>query len=370
MVLNILCLGDAHFQTSNTIEMSIYLTKIETYIQTNINSIDIIINMGDNLHDHSRLHVTPLNMAVKYIKMLASYKPTYVVVGNHDAYSNSIFLTTEHWCNCLKGLKNIEIVDDVLLQTIKNQKITLCPYVTDGRFVEALNTKQGEWEDSRCIFSHVTIKGAQMGSMVAKDADEWDENNPMLISGHIHGSHWLGSNMYYTGSIIQVAIDESPKKHIVLVKIDDTNVKIEEIDLGLPKKKIIHIDIEDVDDYKVPDEQDTKYILYVSGTCEDFRAFIKSNIYKTFIKLPQIYRGSKGIKFKPKKLLTKTANERLKNLNECKLKHFNDILLETIKQDEDSMLFSFYRHLVLEEDEDLSNMFNQVLTFNKVEYDQ
>jgi DNA repair exonuclease SbcCD nuclease subunit len=364
MSLRVLCLGDAHFKTNNVIEVDIFLKKLQEYLDAHRDEIDLIINLGDTLDEHSRLHVTPLNKAIKYVKLLASYKPTYVIVGNHDAENNSIYLDDNHWLNCLKAWPNIEVVDTVTIATINNVKIALTPYVPDGRLIEALNTRKGDWEDSRCIFTHNTIRGAQMGSMIAKDADEWDPSWPMLVSGHIHLSQWLGPNMYYTGSILQVAVDENPHKHIVMVTVPpeaSNGVNIKEIDLHLPKKEIVHISMEELEEYKVPSEPDTKYILYVSGDYDDFKTFIKSALYKSLIKLPQIYRGSKGIKFKPKKIALKESIAKLKSIKECKLKHFNDLLIESIEQDNDPLLRSFYRHLVHEDSEDLSNMLNDVL---------
>jgi hypothetical protein len=224
-----------------------------------------------------------------------------------------------------------------------------------------------EWEDARCIFSHITIKGAQMGTMIAKDADEWPPSYPFLISGHIHLSHWLGPNMYYTGSILQVSIDESPDKHIALVNISSNKVAISEIDLELPKKRIFDVSIKELcdDNYVLPSEANTKYVLYVSGNYEDFKAFIKSSVYKSLTKLPQIYRGQKGIKFKQRKLEIKEDRRKIRELKDCKLKHFNQLLLDSIEKEQDQLLYSFYRHMVHKDDEDLSTMLADILVIAK-----
>ena len=296
--LKILSLGDAHFESKNIREINIFLDKLKNYIENNLHDIDYFCILGDTLHEHERLHVSPLNKAIEYIKLLASYKKTYVLVGNHDMNNQSAFLTAEHWLNCLKPYENVIIVDDILVENLKGHRIIFAPYVPQGRVLEALTLKDPEWTTSKCIFAHWDIRGANMGSIIAKDADEWKPDYPMLISGHIHLSQWLGENMYYTGSIMQVAVDESSKKHISSVIINYNKLpSIHEIDLKLPKKEIIHIDVDDVDDFQLPDEQETKYTLYISGSYEEFKSFRKSNYYRELLKQPQLIK----IRFKPKK---------------------------------------------------------------------
>jgi DNA repair exonuclease SbcCD nuclease subunit len=236
--------------------------------------------------------------------------------------------------------------------------------------VEALNTRKGEWEDARCIFGHQTIsgaKGADGNVIIAKDAEKWPEGFPMLVSGHIHGSHWLGPNMYYTGSILQVSVDEDPNKHVALVSIaPGTGLpKIEEISLGLPCKKILHLDYKELeDDFKMPSEPNTKYMLYISCSFEEFRVFKRSTLYKSLLKLPQLQSGAKGIKHKPTKAEVKNAVKRIEDLRGRHLKRFDDILEEAVAQDADPYLTSFHETMMAGEDdevEDLSELLEEVL---------
>jgi len=356
--LKILALGDAHFQTNNIREVNIFLDKLKQYITKNMQELDIICIMGDILHTHERLNITPLNKAIEFVELCASMKPTYVIVGNHDCEFNSIFLTTNHWLNCLKNKNNIKIIDNVTIETIKEQKIVFCPYVPDGRFIEALNTKKTQWEDSKCIFSHVTIRDCKMGTIIAKDADEWKEEYPFLISGHIHGSQWVGKNMFYTGSILQVSVDEDPEKYIILVTISSKDKPdIQCIDLQLPKKKIIYVDISEIDEYKVPNEPETTYSLYLIGNYEQFKAFRKSNKYKELQKFPQI-GSSKNIKFKPNKLDIKNNIKHFEDLQKLKQKNFYELLMENFNNEKDKItnkLMTSLLNNLLHNEEDLSD---------------
>lgn len=336
MSLKILALGDAHFMVSNTREMKVFLDKLKDYLEKQHKEFDIIIILGDVLDSHERLHVTPLNQAIEYVKLCSSYKPTYVLVGNHDSTNNSIFLTTDHWINCLKNWANVTVVDTIQVYDIKSQKIVMSPYVPDGRFVEALNTRKGEWENARVIFSHVTIKGADMGNMIAKDADSWDQSFPLLVSGHIHKSQWLAPNMYYTGSIMQVAVDESPQKTIAIITVPTKgDVKVGTIDLVLPKKEIIHLSIEEIDDFNLPNSPETKYTLYISGSCEQFKAFRKTSKFQELAKQPQLGRR---IRHKPNRLEKQEKIDHIEELKKSKQRKFTDLLREEIEKERDDLL--------------------------------
>lgn len=352
MALNILALGDAHFTVSNIKEMNVYLEKLTKFLDENIDKIDVIVNLGDTLDQHERIHITPLNQAIAYMKLLTSYnKPTYMIVGNHDAQSNSIYLSSDHWLNCLKGWDNLKIIETVVIDTIKDYKITFCPYVYDGKFLEALDTRKGEWEDSSAIFSHVTIRGASMGNMIAKDADTWDPTNPMLISGHIHLKQKLADNMYYTGSILQVSCDEKPDKSIAVLKIDKQEVTIHEIDLKLPKKIILYEEIKNIDDIIINEDPLIKYSLYLSGSYEEFNSFRKTSRYKELINNPSL---GKRIRFKS---TTEQKNNRIVEINtlkNTKQKHFIDILGDLVRKENDKLLESFMGHLLDDQLEDLS----------------
>lgn len=346
MNLNILALGDAHFQTNNSEKVDRYLSNLAAFINQHKDNIDIIIVLGDTLHNHSKLDERPLSKAKEYIDLLRSYKQTFILVGNHDMNDERLFLTKKHWLNVFKGLPNVEVIDDITIRTINNHKIVLSPYVSSGRFIEALNTKKGEWENARAVFAHQTIRGAKMGSIIDQDADEWKDEYPWFISGHIHLSHWpkgKNKNAYYTGSIFQVSIDEDPNKHIVIVSINN-DVTINEYNLNLPKERIIHCDIKDMEDFTLPNELDTKYVLYLSGTHDDFNSFIKTKQCRLLEQDPRLYRGKNGIKFKPTNSILEKRHAKLEDMKEHRFKPFKELFEELIKN-EDNNTLSLYNEL-------------------------
>jgi DNA repair exonuclease SbcCD nuclease subunit len=189
---------------------------------------------------------------------------TFVLVGNHDMLSNSQFLTNNHWLNGLKEWNNVTIVDRVIQYSVNSQKFILAPYVSNGRFEEALNTLDEDWKDSTAIFAHQEFKGVKMGAFNSIDGDTWKLEYPNVISGHIHLNQKPQPNLYYPGSSLSVAFGETNKNVIASIIFENNKDYIlEEIDLELPKKKIVYINAEDVDNYK-PVESDDKIKLSIS----------------------------------------------------------------------------------------------------------
>ena len=349
MTLNILCIGDIHIQTNNTQDIKVFTDKLYEYIKLNIDKIDIIVLMGDILHTHERLHTIPFNIATSLFEELSKFKPLYVLVGNHDYINNSQFLTNNHWMNCFKRKNNIFIVDNVFLCNHNNLNIIMCPYVPDGRFIEALNTinKLNDWKSADCILAHQLFDGVKMGAIVTENVEKWDENYPLLISGHIHDKQQIQDNLYYTGSSMQHAFGESHDKTICLVKID-TSVNIEEIDLNLPKKQILYYDIENIDPsinnenekeiHKLLGILDTPNIHYkitISGNFEQFKIFKKNQL---FLKLQKngtkvIFKNKLADILNQKHLLKSTCNNIEIQKDIIQNTSFKNILHELLEND-------------------------------------
>ena len=332
--MKILAIGDPHFMTSNIPEVELFLKNIEILIANE--KPDFIVMLGDLLHEHERLHISPLNKAYEFIKILSKYALTFCIVGNHDLINNRQFLTENHWMNVIKEWKNIIVVDKV----VHHENCVFVPYVPPGQFVEALNTSSYNWKQSRVIFAHQEFFGCKMGAIVSIEGDKWDSNFPLVISGHIHSHQWVkdeenDSLVYYPGSSMQHAFGESEKNIIPVITFTDNNYDIVEHNLGLPRKKIIYLDIDNVDEY-VPPETKDKIKLTLSGNYEEFKTFRKTEKYKELtnkgIKL--VYKHSK----KEKKIEDNTVLD---------VTDFNKILYELVVRDKNDFLMSEYNHVIL-----------------------
>lgn len=299
MSVKVLFIGDPHIQVSNLPEVEMFMERLINLATEQ--KPDLIIIAGDLLHNHERLHTLALNKAYDMVNDMRLISKTYVLVGNHDYIQNQQFLTQNHWMTGLKEWDNTIIVDEVMSETIRGEKFVFVPYVPPGRFEEALNTLDGEWKDASCIFAHQEFAGCKMGAIVSVEGDKWSLDNPHIISGHIHSRQSPQANIYYSGSAMQHAFGESEKNIIACLTFQDGKYTNDEIDLKLPRKRIVYMDVEDIENYSVPDTQD-KIKVTITGSYEQFKALKKTKKYKDILK-----KGDTKIVFKPKKLIQDDA---------------------------------------------------------------
>lgn len=321
--MSILCIGDIHIQPSNIKVIELFIERIEVILHDM--KPDIVILMGDILHSHERLHTLCFNYATKIVKLISSICSTYILVGNHDYINNSQFMSENHWMNCYKTYENVFIVDRVIVKNIKNKNIILCPYVPDGRFIEALDTIEC-WKKADYIFAHQLIDGAKMGAIVVEGVEKWNIDYPILISGHIHDKQRISSNVIYTGSCIQHSFSETSDKTILHIDVDG---KLQEIVLNLPKKKTLYKTLDEMIELDLSkfNDSDTQYKIVIDGDTGDF-SNVKS--LKTFKVL-----SSLGVKivFKHKKSEIIEKRFSSKNIDIHKKDTFYDTLKSVIGDD-------------------------------------
>ena len=333
-IVTVLFIGDPHIQIDNITEVKLCIEKLILLAEEK--KPTFIVLAGDLLHNHERLHITPLNISYEFINKMRNISKTYILVGNHDYCNNSQFLSENHWMNGLKEWKNVVIVDKVISEVINNKQFMFVPYVSPGRFEEALNTSGKDWMKYDCIFAHQEFFGCKMGSIISVEGDKWSIDYPYIISGHIHSRQIPQKNIYYPGSMLQHAFGESTKNIIACIRFNESiEYSLEEIDLKLPRKKIIYIDVDNVDEYKIIETND-KIKMTVSGSYDQFKALKKTKKYKKIIE--------NGIKivFKPNKI------EHVENIPEKVVNEttFSTILSEIINHEKDSYLFQIYELVV------------------------
>ena len=229
------------------------------------------------------------------LKKLRMEAFTYILVGNHDLINNQQFQTENHWMNGMKEWDNVKVIDKACIHNHGNHKFVFCPYVPVGRFDEALNTLDKDWQNVSCIFAHQEFYGCKMGAIISEEGDKWNTTLPFVVSGHIHSNQKLESGVYYPGSAMQHAFGESDHNIISIIQFSKDDHVCKEIDLGLTRKKIIYIDSTELEEFEIPETKD-EIRLTVSGTVEQFKIFKKSKKFKQMV--------TKGIKlvYKSKKI--------------------------------------------------------------------
>jgi len=347
MNTEILFIGDPHIQVNNIPEVNLLIERLKVLALEK--KPTFIVVAGDVLHDHERLHTMALNKSYELLDMLRLISPTYVLVGNHDYCSNQQYLTTNHWMNGLKEWNNIFIVDNVLFKNIDDKNFTFVPYVPVGRFQECLNDSGEEWETSSIIFAHQEFLGCKMGAITSIEGDKWELDFPDVISGHIHSKQRPQPNIFYPGSSLQIAFGESEKNIVAYLSfIDNVNYNVDEINLNLPRKKLVYLDVKEVESYE-PEKTEDKIKITLSGDHEEFKAFKKSKKYKNLI--------SENIKivFKPKKdKSSELINKDNKNLESI---DFKDILNSIVLKQKDPYLFQVYERIINNNETSVKDVF-------------
>tara|TARA_B110000208_G_C11796188_1_gene439677 strand:- start:672 stop:1676 length:1005 start_codon:yes stop_codon:yes gene_type:complete len=285
--MKLAAIGDTHFRVDNINIVDILIEELIRILTER--KPDVIVLLGDILHDHERLHTIALNRAYTMIDQLRKIAPTYILVGNHDMINHDQFLTDQHWMNALKMWPNVTIVDTVVHAEIQGYEFLFCPYVAPGRFVEALETNEFEWAEADLIFAHQEFAGCKMGAIVSEIGDEWELESPPVVSGHIHSKQTPQENIFYTGSSMQVAYGETEKNIVLMIDFSEnedgySERSDEEIILDLPRKRILYVDSSEFENFTPPNDKD-QIKLTVKGSYEDFKSLKKTGHYKKLISL-------------------------------------------------------------------------------------
>ncbi len=273
---NILFIGDVHVKFNNLKDLDILNKKLET--EFNHDDISFIVLAGDILDTHEKIYTQLMNKAYSLILNMRKIAPVYILVGNHDYINNQQFLTENHWMNGMKEWNNVNVIDYPLrIEQPNGSSFIFVPYVPVGRFTEALN-KITDWEKSTCIFGHQEIKNCKMGCITSWEGDEWKEEWPMLISGHIHEQQKVSTNVLYPGSVLNHSFGSDNQGISKFVFDKSSLVNEYRINLNLEKKSIIYKKINQVDDIS-QEKLVVQNKLQLIGELKDIKTFQSSQKY-------------------------------------------------------------------------------------------
>jgi DNA repair exonuclease SbcCD nuclease subunit len=317
--MKVLAIGDEHFEDKNELETSQMCDRIYQVVLEH--KPDIIVSLGDALHQHSTLHMGPFKRAINFFHRLSQMcQHLYILVGNHDRPNNTAFLTDDSPFIACKVWDNTTVVDKVF--TYKD--LIFVPYVPPGRFMEALNTVNitpDNITDYKLIFAHQEFKGSKMGAITSLNGDEYGPTWPLCVSGHIHEYQEPQHNLLYPGTPIQLSYGMPEAKGVLLLDTEDLENRTF-IDLGIAKKMIIHLTPEQLATYKPPEncfikivcKGDTKVIREITKL-ESVKEMLQSSRIKLSIQeerkkdnLPAILTKTETIPFQ-KRLFTAMSEQ-------------------------------------------------------------
>jgi DNA repair exonuclease SbcCD nuclease subunit len=335
-------IGDPHFRVDTIPQSATFTEQVEKYILSSHQDLAGIVIMGDVLHNHEKIHTSALNSALAFITMCSSYKPTYVLVGNHDAINNSIFCSDEHWMNVLKNKPNITVIDKpVQLEIVNCCKVSFCPYVPDGRLVEALS-RIDDWTKVDLVLAHQLLDGAKMGPIVAQGVEEWKDDYPLCISGHIHDKQTVKQNLYYCGSSVQHAFGESGDKTCCV--FDCITKTYDEVEItGMKRKEILYVEAEDIKNIepilqKLKD--DREYKIVVRGEKSALQVAKLSSVMKTL----KTQTNVKAVQMK--EISSPTSTSSAAPTEQAPHQGFYEVLSDICKSKDDVVLTSFIQSLM------------------------
>ena len=284
-----LAIGDPHFRPK-------YIPVVDEFVEQTLEIIKsqkphFVVVLGDTLHNHEQAKESCHRRAVKWFQDMAAITKLYVLIGNHDRPNNSHFLTENHFFNGLKGTPNIVIVDKVHSMNAevsgKQFRFVFVPYVPPGKFQDALDTLEESISDDppKAIFAHQEFKGVKMGAIESEDGDEWGDDKPFVVSGHVHEYQMLGRNILYTGTPFQTTFAEANNKGVFLFSFGGDRDGAKRIRLRLRVKEKVTLQAAEVADWKLPetnsDEGDIDLRVDILGTKEELAGVKQLPAYKT-----------------------------------------------------------------------------------------
>jgi predicted phosphodiesterase len=214
--------GDQHIRHDNLQALPL----LKQHLSSIVSQPSHIVLMGDLLDRHSHVEQPLLASADSLIRFILDlpWSPQLIILcGNHDFASNQVYLTADHWLVVYQGFRSdqLTVVDKpTVLSSLPG--VLLMPYVPDGQFIRALTEHSVDWTTQyRLILGHQSLTNIKDIGHLLLEADTWQPDFPLLVSGHIHDPHWAGPNVLYVGSYIPVSNGEGNEKFLWTLRLPD-----------------------------------------------------------------------------------------------------------------------------------------------------
>lgn len=214
--VKILCIGDLHFRKGSLEEGEVAIKAVKKVFAQTLP--DVTVLMGDVLHTHDVIYVKAMNQAERLIRWLSKKAPVYVLMGNHDFTSATDADT--HGFGPFKEFPNVHIIDEMQVIDFEGAKVVMTPYVPYGKFESTYSSVVDSNDRVKLLLAHQPFR------CVDPKAEDYPEDFPTMVSGHIHDWCQPQPNLYYTGSSMQVARDELPKKYAFIATLSKKGVRV------------------------------------------------------------------------------------------------------------------------------------------------
>ena len=295
-MVDALVIGDIHLSGQNLFESQLAVNDIVK--EAGKRPFDMVVFLGDICDKFQNVHVSVLRVMCNMVHDIKNTArtangddvPIFFITGNHDRPNNQHYLTDEHPFHGISDIVTV-VATCVVEHHLKGIKFLFAPYVPDGRLIEAIHDSGLSVDDTTCLFAHQTVRGAPLASCISETGDVWEEDMPLVISGHIHGYVAVQPNWLYAGMAWQQHPHDSSDRAILHCHFGQSPgndwVKTNElvwhkrIQLSsVPKKMRIDMTCEDLKKYIPP--ANTYVQIRLSGTTEEIQTVLKLTRVRNF----------------------------------------------------------------------------------------
>jgi DNA repair exonuclease SbcCD nuclease subunit len=292
----VLAVGDGHLKANAAAEYK-DMIRIVTKIAKESDP-DLIVMLGDTLHDKQIIKMKSLCDAVNWFNELRKVAPLAILIGNHDRERERDFDPDVHPFTAVKYWKdNVMVVDKAKDMTFDadngtSLRFVFVPYVESGKFRDELDKLKVSIVKARprAIFAHQEFKGGIIsGNNISTKGDIWTNEDPLVISGHLHKHHQPQDNIYYTGTVRQISVDEDEDKGLTIFDFYKDDHEVIRVPLKIGLKRILPIHYDDLHNYIPP--SNIQVVLRVTGPLAEVNAHMKSPTVKKL--------RSKGVRIEP-----------------------------------------------------------------------
>lgn len=321
--MKFLCIGDMHYKISNSEDTE----QMEKEVFRVLDDLkpDACVIMGDSLDTHEKIHSKVLSRVVTFITLLAKKIKVYLLIGNHDRINTEDFMSNIH---PFVGLNESRLPIRVVNSTLYEDDCAFVPYVSEGRFLEALDLPgKDKWRDVKCIFAHQEFYGCVMGPVKSVKGDKWDVKWPIVVSGHIHDYQIPQPNVIYCGTPIQHGFGDTTSKALMMVTTDEKKVTTyERVFINIKKKITVYTCVDDImrEDLKIDDNVSTRIVI--TDVSHKLRGLIKCKYLKELSK-------NRNVKIVYKEVVSEENDQNPKKITtSIRYMNFLDALKEEIKE--------------------------------------
>ena len=300
--MKFLCIGDVHIKLSALPEIPILKNEIQRVKEELVGSnyLEKIVVLGDLHHDFDKMNLQCWEAIEDFIQFLTKlvYDPDDIVyiVGNHDYLNNTAYDQKSHW---MKRFHYITVVDEMQVFRAKDQPVTdkhgntsfqhvywaATNYMSPGKMVEEYRFKGFDKKDISVVFAHQEFLGIKMGAIESSKGDDWPQDYPPVINGHIH-DNLVHNNIYCVGSPRFTGFGETGQRYLGFVEVLPGSFYYKNIPINMPRKETVSMSVLQLESF-TPDKNDVLRILLVDKP-ENIEVFKKTAKYKELILLSNV----------------------------------------------------------------------------------